>query len=152
MSCFYKKATFGVFLNHPDAKMPIKANPSDAGFDVTCVETVVLAPSERKLVDTGLHLKMEAGWECQLRARSGNAIKLGLTLVNGIGTIDATYTGPIKAIVLNTSPVVIEIPKGSKIAQLVFQRIPTVELELLTEMPTNDERGSKGFGSSGLKA
>lgn len=144
------EVTFGVFLNHPCAKMLTKANPTDAGWDITCVEAIDLAPGERKAVSTGIHLKLQPGWECQMRARSGHAAKLGLSLVNGIGTIDADYTGECKAILINTSKYPIFLPVGSKVAQLVFKRVPSIKLEQLTEMPTNESRGSKGFGSSGL--
>jgi dUTP pyrophosphatase len=144
-----EKVTFGVFLNHPDAKMPSKASQNDAGWDIVSVEDVELAPHERKLVSTGIHLQLEPGWEAQMRARSGNSIKLGLSLVNGVGTIDADYCGECKAILLNTSNNVIRLIKGSKIAQLVFKRVPYVELKQLSSMPTNEIRGSKGFGSSG---
>lgn len=144
------KVTFGVFLNHPDAKMPTKANPTDAGFDLSSVEDVSLAPGERKLVSTGVHFKLSPGWEIQVRPRSGNAAKLGLTIVNTPGTIDAGYTGEIKVILLNTSGSGVSLVKGSKIAQLVFQRVPTVELAKLNAMPTNDERGTAGFGSTGI--
>jgi dUTP pyrophosphatase len=143
--------SFGVFLAHPDAKMPTKANPNDSGWDVVSVDEVVLLPHERKLVSTGIHLKLKPGWEAQMRARSGNAIKLGISLVNGIGTIDADYSGECKAILLNTGIETIIIPKGSKIAQLVFKKVPCVELKQLSEMPTNDLRGASGFGSSDKK-
>jgi dUTP pyrophosphatase len=146
------EVTFGVFLAHPDATMPAKANPNDAGWDVTCVEDVELAPHERKLVSTGVHLKLAPGWEAQMRARSGNAAKLGVSLVNGIGTIDADYTGECKAILLNTGTQPIKLPKGSKVAQLVFKRVPWVSLERLSEMPTNALRGAGGFGSTDKKS
>ncbi len=144
-----QKATFGVFLNHPDAKMPTKANPSDAGFDLVSIEDVTLQPLQRSLVGTGVHLQMDTGWEAQIRPRSGNAAKLGLTIVNTPGTIDCDYTGEIKVILYNTSNVVVTLLKGSKIAQMVFKRVPWVELKPLSSMPTNDSRGAKGFGSSG---
>jgi dUTP pyrophosphatase len=146
------EVTFGVFLAHPDATMPVKANPNDAGWDVTCVEDVELAPHERKLVSTGVHLKLQPGWEAQMRARSGNAIKLGISLVNGIGTIDSNYTGECKAILLNTGTEPVKLPKGSKVAQIVFKRVPSVTLERLTEMPTDPIRGSGGFGSTDKKS
>lgn len=140
---------FGVFLNHPDAKMPSKAHPSDAGFDLVSIEDAFIKPGVRQIVDTGIHLQMDDGWEAQIRPRSGNAAKFGITIVNTPGTIDASYVGPIKVILLNTSHEQVNLPKGSKIAQMVFKRVPSITLELLDKMPTNDSRGSKGFGSSG---
>jgi dUTP pyrophosphatase len=141
--------TFGVFLGHQDAKLPTKAHESDAGYDLYSVEDVELQPGDRKIVDTGIHLEMENGWEAQIRPRSGNAAKLGLSIVNSPGTIDASYTGLIKVILLNTSKEVVNLPKGSKVAQMVFKRVPTVYLTQICYMPSNDTRGSKGFGSSG---
>lgn len=143
------KVTFGVFLNHPDAKMPSKANASDAGFDLVSIEDAKLEPGSRQVVGTGIHLEMQDGWEAQVRPRSGHAAKLGISIVNTPGTIDASYTGEIKVILLNTSDVAVNLPKGSKIAQMVFKRVPLVELQALTYMPSNDTRGNKGFGSSG---
>jgi len=140
---------FGVFLNHPDAKMPSKAHASDAGFDLSSTEDVYLRPGERKVIGSGVHLQMCEGWECQVRPRSGNAAKLGLTIVNTPGTCDASYVGEIKVILLNTSNEVVSLPKGAKIAQLVFQRVPLIHLHQLAQMPTNETRGVKGFGSSG---
>lgn len=144
-----ENVTFGVFLNHPDAKMPFKANASDAGFDLVSIEDANLQPGSRQVVGTGVHLEMQDGWEAQVRPRSGHAAKLGISIVNTPGTIDASYTGEIKVILLNTSNVAVSLPKGSKIAQMVFKRVPTVSLQQLTYMPSNDTRGSKGFGSSG---
>jgi dUTP pyrophosphatase len=144
--------TFGVYLNHLDAKMPSKANPTDAGWDLSSVEEVSINPGERKLVDTGVVVDMTTSndiWEAQIRPRSGNALKLGLTIVNTPGTIDYTYHNNIKVILLNTSKEVVNLPKGSKIAQMIFKRVPQVTLKQLDAMPTNDSRGTKGFGSSG---
>ena len=149
---FPAEAKFGVFLAHPDAKVPTKANPDDSGFDLSSVEEVKLSPGERKLVSTGVHFKLFSGWEIQVRPRSGNAVKLGLSIVNTPGTIDASYIGEIKVILLNTSKEDINLPKGAKIAQLVFQRVPNIFLEQLSEMPTNDTRGTKGFGSTDKKS
>jgi dUTP pyrophosphatase len=143
--------TFGVFLNHPDAKMPTKANYTDAGWDTISVEDTDIAPNERKIIPTGIHLKLKPGWECQIRARSGNAAKLGLMVVNGVGTIDSEYVGEVKVILYNSSKETVKLPKGSKIAQLVFKKVPWIDLKQLTEMPSNDSRGNNGFGSSGLK-
>jgi dUTP pyrophosphatase len=141
---------FGVFLDHSEAQVPTKANPSDAGFDLYSVEDAIIDPGSRKMVDTGIILEMPNGWEAQIRPRSGHAGKLGLSIVNTPGTVDCSFVGNIRVILYNTSNVTISLPKGSKIAQMVFQKIPTVVLNLLNEKPTNDSRGTKGFGSSGI--
>ncbi len=79
---------FGVFLDHPEAQVPTKANPSDAGFDLYSVEDAIIPPGERLLVNTGIILDMPDGWEAQIRPRSGHAGKLGLSIVNSPGTVD----------------------------------------------------------------
>jgi len=145
------EAIFGVFLNHPDSIMPTKAHSTDAGFDLSSVEEIELNAGERKLVATGIHLSMDSGWECQIRPRSGNAAKLGLTIVNTPGTVDADYTGEIKVILLNTSKDHVSLPKGAKIAQMVFKEVPHVRLMLISDMPTNDSRGANGMGSTDKK-
>jgi dUTP pyrophosphatase len=141
---------FGVFLDHPEAQVPTKANPSDAGFDLYSVEDAIIPPGERLLVNTGIILDMPDGWEAQIRPRSGHAGKLGLSIVNTPGTVDCAFRGNIKVILYNTSKDTISLPKGSKIAQTVFQKVPTIALNLLKEKPTSDSRGTKGFGSSGI--
>jgi dUTP pyrophosphatase len=146
------KQEFGVFLAHPDATMPTKANPNDAGYDITSIESVSLLPGERMVVSTGIHLQLKPGWEVQIRPRSGNAAKLGLSIVNSPGTIDADYVGEIKVILLNTSKEEVLLPKGVKIAQMVFQKVPKTTLIKLNTMPTNDVRGTNGFGSTDKKA
>jgi dUTP pyrophosphatase len=144
--------TFGIFLNSPLAKMPSKAHPSDAGFDLVSIEEAILEPGDRKIVGTGVHVEMTSGWEAQIRPRSGNAAKYGISVLNTPGTIDATYRGEIKVILINLSKDKVSLPVGCKIAQMVFQRVPEVNLKQLTELSTNTDRGDKGFGSSGLKA
>jgi dUTP pyrophosphatase len=144
--------TFEIFLNHPDAKMPSKAHITDAGWDVYSVDDITIEAGDRKVVETGLHINMTTSvenWECQIRPRSGHAAKLGLSIVNSPATCDFSYTGPVKVILLNTSKEVIKLPKGSKIAQLVFQKVPIVELKQVSEMFKERERGSNGFGSTG---
>lgn len=143
---------FGVWLNkeeYPDAKMPERAHNTDAGYDLFSVEEFKLIPGERKVVQTGVHFKLENGWEAQIRPRSGNAAKYGLTVTNSPGTVDSMYVGPIMVILQNTGKYDVDISIGDKIAQVVFKRVPKVELSELLEKPTNESRGEKGFGSSG---
>lgn len=143
---------FGVWLNieeYPDAKMPERAHDTDAGYDLFSVEEFRLCPGERRVVQTGIHFQLKDGWEAQIRPRSGNAAKYGLTVTNSPGTIDSLYVGPIMVILQNTGNHDVDISIGDKIAQAVFKRVPKVELKELSERPTNDSRGEKGFGSSG---
>ncbi len=145
-----KKHTFEVYLAHPDAVMPLRAHDYDAGFDLCSIEKVTLNSHERKLVHTGVHVVLEPGWELQLRPRSGNALSLGLTLVNSPGTIDATYIGELKIILYNTSDSTVTLPKGAKIAQMVFKEVPEITLRRVSKLPTPEHRGHNGYGSTGL--
>jgi len=142
--------TFKVFLNHKDAKLPTKNNPSDAGFDLYSVEEVIIAAGEREVIDTGIVLHLDNGWEAQIRPRSGLAAKNGLTIVNSPGTIDPDFRGNIKIILLNTSSELFKVKVGDKIAQMVIKELPDVRLELTGTLNTNTIRGTNGFGSSGV--
>jgi dUTP pyrophosphatase len=112
--------------------------------------TIVIQPLDRVLIKTGLFLEMENGLECQVRPRSGLALKKGLSVLNTPGTIDADYRGEIGVILVNLSNLEVSIEDGERIAQLVFCKVEHV---LLTEVSVlNDsERGVGGFGSTGLK-
>jgi dUTP pyrophosphatase len=142
--------TFKVFLNHPNAKIPVKNNKTDAGFDLFSVDEETIIPGERKIIDTGIVLHLENGWEAQIRPRSGLAAKNGITIVNTPGTVDCEYRGNIKVIMLNTSTEPFIVKSGSKIAQMVIKEVPDVELEITDTLDTNTNRGVKGFGSSGV--
>ena len=109
---------------------------------------VTLGPLERTLVPTGLFIALPAGFEAQVRPRSGLAAKHGITVLNTPGTIDADYRGEIKVILVNLSNTPFEIVPGERIAQMVVARHERVEWE---EVDTLDEteRGAGGFGSTG---
>ena len=134
---------------HPDASLPAYAHPGDAGMDVRSVEDVELAPGSRALVHTGLVMILPAGWEAQVRPRSGLALKHGVTVLNTPGTIDAGYRGEIGVILANFGDSDFSVAKGDKVAQLVFA--PVVQPEVV-ETDTIDEtdRGAGGFGSTGV--
>lgn len=154
---------------HPDAKIPRYAHEGDAGMDVYAVEDVVLHPFTPTLVRTGLIAEIPAGYEIQVRARSGLALKEGITVFNGIGTIDAQYRGDVGVILLwcptifventrcQSSPV--EVPcgadtkktihKGDRIAQFVIAPVTSVEPIEITEV-SDTARGHGGFGSTGV--
>ena len=130
--------------------MPAYATALSAGMDLrACLEApVTLGPLERTLVPTGLYIALPAGFEAQVRPRSGLAAKHGITVLNTPGTIDADYRGEIKVILVNLSNTPFEIVPGERIAQLVVARHERVEWE---ETGTLDEteRGAGGFGSTG---
>lgn len=132
-------------------QLPSYAYEGDAGLDLRSNEDVVLKPFERKLISTGLAIALPDGYAGFVQPRSGMAIKKGLSIVNTPGLIDAHYRGELKIIAINldpSEPIVIE--KGDRIAQLVIQAVPSVELTEVEELDETD-RGDGGFGSSGSK-
>jgi dUTP pyrophosphatase len=123
-----------------------------SGMDIRAdIETMIeIEPLGRVLIKTGLYLEMENGLECQVRPRSGLALKKGLSVLNTPGTIDADYRGEIGVILVNLSNVSVSIEDGERVAQLVFCRVEHVSLTEVTVL-TDSERGVRGFGSTGLK-
>jgi dUTP pyrophosphatase len=123
-----------------------------SGMDIRAdIETMIeIEPLGRVLIKTGLYLEMENGLECQVRPRSGLALKKGLSVLNTPGTIDADYRGEIGVILVNLSNVSVSIEDGERVAQLVFCRVEHVSLTEVTVL-TDSERGVGGFGSTGLK-
>lgn len=133
----------------PSVELPRYAHPSDAGLDLRSNESLDLEPFERRLVSTGLAIALPDGYAGFVQPRSGLAIKQGLSIVNTPGLIDAHYRGELKIILINLDPhTSIHIERGERIAQLVIQEVPTVELFEVDELDKTD-RGCGGFGSSG---
>lgn len=135
--------------HHP---LPAYGTPSAAGMDVRASidSPIVIAPMQRVLVPTGLRIELPAGYECQLRPRSGLALKHGITLVNTPGTIDADYRGEIGVILINLSSEPFVINDGERICQMVVTRYSTVEWQAVGELGQT-ERGEGGFGHTGVK-
>jgi dUTP pyrophosphatase len=133
------------------AELPVPARQTSgsAGFDVAAGETVVLLPGERKLVRTGFAIAVPEGWECQVRPRSGLALKHGITLPNTPGTIDSDYRGELCVSLVNLGTEPFEVVRGMRIAQLLFARVPEVVFEEVAELPPTG-RGVGGFGSTGF--
>lgn len=135
----------------PSVELPRYAHPTDAGLDLRSNETVDLAPFERRLVSTGLAVGLPDGYAGFVQPRSGLAIKQGLSIVNTPGLIDAHYRGELKVILINLDPNnTVHIERGDRIAQLVIQEVPAVKLVEVDELDETD-RGSSGFGSSGVQ-
>ena len=133
----------------PDLPLPRYASSGDAGLDLLAAEDASLSPGERAAVPTGIAVAIPEGFAGFVHARSGRSLKEGLALANAPGLIDSGYRGEIKVIVVNldrTSS--IDIKRGDKIAQLVIQRVESVELVPVDELPGSD-RGEGGFGSTG---
>ena len=135
--------------SNPDLPLPSRQTAHAAGYDVASAEPdLVLAPGERRAVGTGLTFEVPAGYEMQVRPRSGLALKFGITLPNAPGTIDADYRGELKVILQNGGAEPFTIRRGDRIAQLVFARHETPEL-LESETIGETARGAGGFGSTG---
>jgi len=137
-------------VNHSPYPCPAYATPQSAGVDLKAnlEESVTLQPLQRTLVPTGLFMALPAGYEAQVRPRSGLAAKHGITVLNTPGTIDADYRGEIKVILLNLSNEPFEIVPGERIAQMVIARHEQVEWEEVDQLDAT-ERGAGGFGSTG---
>ncbi len=136
---------------YDDVVLPSYAYAGDAGLDLRSHEDVELKPFERKLVSTGLAVAIPDGYAGFVQPRSGLAAKLGLSIVNTPGLIDAHYRGELKVILINLdAESSVELKKGERIAQLVIQKVPEVELVEVDELDETN-RGTGGFGSSGTK-
>ena len=137
-------------INRSRFDLPRYATPLSAGMDVRADidEAVVLRPLERAMIPTGLYIELPAGYEMQIRPRSGLAAKHGITVLNSPGTIDADYRGEIRVILVNLSNEEFRIEGGERIAQMVVARHEQVEWELAEEL-SDSERGAGGFGPTG---
>lgn len=135
-----------------DLDLPHYATAHSAGMDLQAAiaNDLVLAPGARALVPTGLAIALPAGYEAQIRPRSGLALKQGITVLNSPGTIDADYRGEIQVILVNLGAEAVTLTRGMRIAQMVVAPHSRVEWH---EVNALDEtlRGAGGFGSTGLK-
>ncbi|MEM7438233.1 MAG: dUTP diphosphatase [Pseudomonadota bacterium] len=131
-----------VYQTQGAAGMDLRANLPDRG-------TITLVPGEISLVPTGLSLEIPAGFEAQVRPRSGLALKHGITLPNSPGTIDSDYRGPLGVIMQNGGADPFTLTHGDRIAQLVFAPVVIVAWQMVTELGESD-RGQGGFGSTGV--
>ena len=134
-------------------ELPKYETPLSAGMDIRAnIDTEVeLKPMERKLIPTGIFMEIPEGYECQVRPRSGLAIKKGITVLNSPGTIDADYRGEVGVILINLSAENVVIEPAERIAQLVFAKVEQANWNV-TEKLSETIRGTGGFGSTGLKS
>ena len=138
-------------INKSKHATPIYETDGAAGMDLRAniSESILLKPLERTIVKTGLFIALPAGFEAQVRPRSGLAAKKGITVLNSPGTVDADYRGEIGVILVNLSNEEFEVNDGERVAHLVIakhERVTWKEVEVLNET----ERGSGGFGSTGV--
>jgi len=138
-------------INESSFELPSFATKNSAGVDLRAnlTEPVTLGTLERKIIGTGLKIALPEGYEAQVRPRSGLAAKHGLTVLNAPGTIDADYRGEIGVILVNLSNNSFTINPGERIAQLVIAKYEQVSWNLTESLDTT-ERGSGGFGSTGI--
>ena len=135
--------------HHDGLPLPSRQTAGAAGYDVASAEPdFILEPQGRRLVRTGLALAIPAGFEAQVRPRSGLALKYGLPLPNTPATIDSDYRGELMIAMINLGTEAVTVHRGMRIAQLVFQRVEHVELLEVAALPPS-ERGQGGFGSTG---
>lgn len=138
----------GIFRDDDGAELPAYATPFSSGVDLMSMEKATIPPGGRLSVGTGIRLEIPAGYECQVRPRSGLALKHGVTVLNAPGTIDADYRGEVRVILVNLGENPFEIEKGDRIAQMVLAPVSRIDWKVKDSLSRTD-RGSGGFGSTG---
>jgi dUTP pyrophosphatase len=133
----------------PDAVVPTRAHPWDAGLDLVAVEPLTLAPGQRGVAATGLAVAIPEGWAGLVVPRSGLARTHGITLTNSPGLIDAGYRGEVQVLLVNHGGEPHTVAAGERVAQLVLVPVWSGDLLEVEELPGSDGRGAGGFGSSG---
>ena len=139
-------------VNKSNHRLPEYATVGSAGMDLKAniSKSIVLKPSRRELIPTGLYMQIPTGYEVQLRARSGLACKYGISLANGIATIDSDYRGEVKVCLENRSDTPFIVNPGDRIAQAVLNRVEKIEWNEVVKLDET-ERGKGGFNSTGVK-
>jgi dUTP pyrophosphatase len=136
-------------LPHGDGlPLPSLATPGAAGYDLASADEGPLGPFERKLFRTGFAIAVPEGFECQIRPRSGLALRHGITLPNTPATIDSDYRGELMIMLVNLGADTFEVTRGMRIAQMVIARVERVTFRPVEALP-GTERGAGGFGSTG---
>jgi dUTP pyrophosphatase len=128
--------------------VPSPATPGSAGCDLASADDGVLAPLERRLFRTGISIALPEGYECQIRPRSGLALRHGITLPNSPATIDSDYRGELMVALINLGHEPFEVTRGMRIAQMVVARVESVAFRPVENLP-DSHRGVSGFGSTG---
>jgi dUTP pyrophosphatase len=144
---FFDYDTVRVQLLHEAAKIPTKANENDAGFDLYAITDTIIPPKQRKTVKTGVALQMPGYLAGLIWPRSGLSVKQGIDVLAGV--IDSGYRGEIMVCLYNTSDKNVAINTGDRVAQIIFQEVPRVIMEVHSTLGYS-QRGNNGFGSSGI--
>ncbi len=139
-------------VNKGHQLLPAYATPQSAGMDLRANidEAITLHPMERRLIPTGLHIALPAGFEAQIRPRSGLALKHGLTVLNTPGTVDADYRGEVMVLLINLGDKDFVINDGERIAQMIIAKHETADF-IAVEVLDETERGEGGYGHTGVK-
>lgn len=139
-------------INRSHHPLPTYETPGAAGMDVRAFlsEPIVLQPLQRALIPTGLYMQLPQGFECQIRPRSGLALRHGITIANAPGTVDADFRGEVKVILLNLSNEPFTVNDGERVCQMVITRYEKVGWEEV-ERIDETERGDGGFGHTGTE-
>lgn len=139
-------------INKGHQPLPAYATPQSAGMDLRANidEAITLHPMERRLIPTGLYIALPAGYEAQVRPRSGLALKHGITVLNTPGTIDADYRGEVMVLLVNFSTEDFVINDGERIAQMVIAQHEQGQFKIVDELDET-ERGTGGYGHTGVK-
>jgi dUTP pyrophosphatase len=135
-------------LSKSDKYIPQQQHPGDAGLDLVACGDYIIPAAQHKIVDCGFAMELEEGYEAQIRPRSGLAAKKSITVLNSPGTIDAGYRDTVKAILINHGIEDFVIKDGDRIAQMVIQIVPKVEI-VTVNMLSESSRGKGGLGSTG---
>jgi dUTP pyrophosphatase len=139
-----------VRLLHPAAQPPARTRPGDAAYDLRCLEGFSLWPRERATVPTGVAIALPPGVAGLVTPRSGLAARHGIALVNSPGLIDPNYRGELRIVLVNLGDARFEAHAGDRIAQLLLVPFVAPEVSVVEELPPSpDDRGERGFGSSG---
>lgn len=152
ISCSGNENAVKIKIVSKSGELPSYATAGSAGADLRAYinEPITLQPGERRLIPTGLFVEIPQGTEAQIRARSGLAIKHGIGLVNGIGTVDSDYRGEWNIPLINWGQKPYTINNGDRIAQVIFAKYEKAEFSLVSEIDETD-RGAGGFGHTGIK-
>lgn len=136
--------------HNQDLPLPRYMTEHSAGMDLyaAVISETKISPGEWKLVPTGIAMALPAGYEAQVRPRSGLALKQGVSILNTPGTVDADYRGEVGVILMNHSKQDLVVKRGDRIAQMIINKIERIEFEEVAELPTSD-RGAGGFGHTG---
>lgn len=132
----------------PQARLPSYAHADDAGMDLCALAGVEIFPGQRALVGTGIALALPAGYEAQVRPRSGLALKHGITVLNTPGTVDSGYRGEIKVLLINHGQEPFRVEPGMRIAQMVVAPYQKAVLQVVETLEESG-RGEGGYGSTG---